>query len=62
MLRIVKELLRHGFIIEVFEPYTITLTRGGLIIDLYTYYALGNVVYLDGQSFKLLGKLLTLEG
>lgn len=48
--KVARELLKNGFSLEVLEPYTITLTMHGLIVDLYTYPSLGNITYLNGQK------------
>ncbi|MGC8975364.1 MAG: nucleotidyltransferase family protein [Thermoprotei archaeon] len=44
----VKKLVSRGFRVEVLEKYTVTLTRGRAIVDLYTHPAFAWVVYLDG--------------
>jgi hypothetical protein len=44
----VRRLRGLGFRVEVSEPYCVTLTRGGAIVDLYVNPSLGSVVYLDG--------------
>ena len=48
--KVAKLFMRYGYKIEVLEPYTITLTRGKTLIDLYIYPSLGNIIYLDGQK------------
>ncbi|MEM3905672.1 MAG: hypothetical protein QXZ17_02205, partial [Nitrososphaerota archaeon] len=45
----VKRLAGVGFGIEVFEPYTVTMVRGGTIVDLYTHPSFAWTVYLDGE-------------
>ena len=59
---VAKELLRRGFNIEVFEPYTLTLTRGSIIVDLYTFPSMGNIVYLDGQRLLEYRKIISVGG
>lgn len=56
--RAAGRLRRLGFRVEVVEPYCITMTRGGAIVDIYVNPTLGGVAYLDG------GRLLdhTVEG
>lgn len=46
----VAKLKSIGFKIDVIEPYTVTLRRGGFIVDLYTYPAFAWIVYMDGQK------------
>lgn len=48
----VSRLCSLGFRIEVVEPYTVTLVKNNVIIDLYIHPSLASIVYLDG------GKLL----
>ena len=60
--RVAKELLRRGFSLEVLEPYTVTLIRGRLIVDLYTYPSLGNIAYLDGQRLLEYRTWVDLDG
>jgi hypothetical protein len=38
----------RGFRVVVLEPYTITLERGGFVVDLYTEPSFAWVVYMDG--------------
>jgi len=44
----VRRLARRGFGLAVREPYTVTLRRGGFIVDLYTHPSFAWVVYMDG--------------
>jgi len=44
-----RRLLRRGFEVVVVEPYTVTLTRGSLIVDLYTHPSFAWIVYVDGE-------------
>ena len=44
VIRVAKDLIRSGYKLTVLEPYTITLTKGKTIIDLYTYPAFGNII------------------
>jgi len=46
--RAVKALVYRGFRVVVWEPYTVTLVRGGFIVDLYTHPSFAWVVYMDG--------------
>ena len=46
---LVRAYLRNGFTLSVIEPYTITLTKGSFIVDLYTYPSLGNIVFMDSS-------------
>jgi hypothetical protein len=46
--RAVKALKSVGFDVVVLEPYTITLSRRGFIVDLYTQPSFAWTVYLDG--------------
>jgi hypothetical protein len=46
----VKALVRRGFKIAVSEPYTVTLTRNGFIVDLYTNPSFAWIVYMDGEK------------
>jgi len=48
----VRALVSRGFRVAVWEPYTVTLTRRGFIVDLYTHPSFAWVVYMD------VGKLL----
>ncbi|MEM2533894.1 MAG: hypothetical protein QXK12_07735 [Candidatus Nezhaarchaeales archaeon] len=48
LLKAVKALTGRGFRVEVSEPYTITMVRGGTIVDLYTHPSFAWIVYLDG--------------
>ena len=50
--RVTMMLCKRGFKIAVVEPYTVTLERGGFIVDLYTEPSFAWIVYMDG------GKLL----
>ncbi len=59
----VRRLVRKGFRLAVPEPYTVTLERGGFIVDLYTHPAFAWIVYMDGlkvlrdysEEFELAG-------
>jgi len=44
----VRRLTSRGFRIAVSEPYTVTLKRGGFIVDLYTHPSFAWIVYMDG--------------
>jgi hypothetical protein len=46
--RAVRALVSRGFRVVVWEPYTVTLSRGGFIVDLYTHPSFAWVVYMDG--------------
>jgi hypothetical protein len=46
--RVAKSLRGRGFRVVVLEPYTITLERGGFVVDLYTEPSFAWVVYMDG--------------
>jgi hypothetical protein len=46
--RAVRALVSRGFKVVVWEPYTVTLDRGGFIVDLYTHPSFAWVVYMDG--------------
>jgi len=46
--KVVKALVYRGFRAVVWEPYTVTLSRGGFIVDLYTHPSFAWVVYMDG--------------
>lgn len=46
----VSKLRSRGFRVEVMEPYAITMTRGGAVVDLYVYPTLGGVIYVDGSK------------
>ncbi|WP_434730824.1 hypothetical protein WLZ34_03985 [Thermogladius sp. KZ2Tp1] len=46
----VKRLASRGFGVEVWEKYTVTMTRGRAIVDLYTHPSFAWVVYLDGEE------------
>jgi hypothetical protein len=46
--RAVRALVSRGFRVVVWEPYTVTLVRGGFIVDLYTHPSFAWVVYMDG--------------
>jgi len=48
LLKAVKALASKGFRVEVSEPYTVTMVRGGTIVDLYTHPSFAWIVYLDG--------------
>lgn len=39
-----------GFRAEVVEPYTLTVTRGNIIVDLYVHPTMGNIIYIDGEK------------
>lgn len=54
-----KKLARMGFRMEVLEPYTVTMVRGGVIVDLYTHPSFAWIVYLDGE--RLLEETETIE-
>ncbi|MGC9227643.1 hypothetical protein [Caldivirga sp.] len=43
-------LIRLGFRLMVVEPYTITLVKNGINVDLYTNPSVGNIVYLNGAD------------
>ncbi len=47
--KVVKALVYRGFRVVVWEPYTVTLSRGGFIVDLYTHPSFAWVVYMDGE-------------
>jgi len=55
----VRTLADRGFRIEVLEPYTVTMVRGGTIVDLYTHPSFAWIVYLDGE--RLLGETEPIE-
>jgi hypothetical protein len=46
--RAVRALVYRGFRVIVWEPYTVTLVRGGFIVDLYVHPSFAWVVYMDG--------------
>jgi hypothetical protein len=46
--RAIRALVSRGFKVVVWEPYTVTLVRGGFIVDLYTHPSFAWVVYMDG--------------
>lgn len=46
----VSRLTSRGFEIAVAEPYTVTMRRGGFIVDLYTHPSFAWVVYMDGEE------------
>ena len=46
--KVVKALVYRGFRAVVWEPYTVTLSRGGFIVDLYTHPSFAWVIYMDG--------------
>jgi len=46
--RAVRALRERGFRVVVLEPYTVTLARGGFVVDLYTEPSFAWVVYVDG--------------
>ncbi len=48
--RAVGRLQRIGFRIAVREPYTVTMTRGNSIVDLYTNPTVGGVIYARGSK------------
>ncbi|ADI31954.1 hypothetical protein [Staphylothermus hellenicus] len=39
-----------GFKAEVVEPYTLTVTRGSIIVDLYVHPTMGDIIYIDGEK------------
>ncbi|PNV80549.1 MAG: hypothetical protein C0179_05475 [Fervidicoccus sp.] len=45
-----RRLSDRGFRVEVSEKYTVTMTRGSTIVDLYTNPAFAWVIYLDGSK------------
>lgn len=47
---VARKLMRIGYIVEVVEPYTLTLVRKNRVIDLYVHPSLAGVVYMDGNS------------
>ena len=51
-----------GFELEVVEPYTVTVTRGGVIVDLYVHPTLGGVIYLDGSKLLELVRYVDFGG
>jgi hypothetical protein len=53
-----EKLAKLGYRIVVKEPYTITL-KGTVLVDLYTYLSVANMVYLDSQ--KLLDRIGIIE-
>jgi len=46
---VTKEIMKLGYRVAVKDPYCITLTRGGSIIDLYVHPSLGGVAFINGQ-------------
>lgn len=48
--RAVRRLIDRGFRITISEPYTVTLGRGGFIIDLYTQPSFAWIAYMDGEK------------
>jgi len=46
--RAIRALVSRSFKVVVWEPYTVTLVRGGFIVDLYTHPSFAWVVYMDG--------------
>ncbi|MEM2288309.1 MAG: hypothetical protein QW503_04390 [Sulfolobales archaeon] len=55
----VRRLREAGFRVEVLEPYTVTMVRGGTIVDLYTHPSFAWIIYLDGE--RLLEEVETIE-
>ena len=39
-----------GFRAEVIEPYTLTVTKGSIIVDLYVHPTVAGVIYADGNE------------
>lgn len=48
--RAVERLRNRSFKLGVSEPYTVTMTRGRAIVDLYTRPSFAWMVYLDGEQ------------
>jgi len=44
----IRRLRGRGFRVTIVEPYTVTLERGGFIVDLYTHPSFAWAVYMDG--------------
>ena len=44
-----SRLRNFGFKLDIIEPYTITVRRGDVVVDLYVQPTLGGVIYLDGS-------------
>ncbi len=55
----IRRLSELGYRTAVREPFTVTLTRGSAIIDLYVHPSMGGMVYLDGS--KLLEYAVTVS-
>jgi len=47
--RAARALVGRGFRVVVWEPYTLTLERGGFIVDLYTHPSFAWAVYMNGE-------------
>lgn len=60
--RACKSLKALGFRVEVVEPYTLTLTRGSVVVDLYAHLTLANMVYVDGSRLLERKELVSFEG
>ncbi len=51
-----------GFHAEVLEPYTLTVTKGGIIVDLYVHPTVAGVIYADGNELLRHKELIDFEG
>lgn len=59
LLKAIKALASKDFRIEVSESYTVTMVKGGTIVDLYTHPSFAWIVYLDGE--RLLEETETID-
>ncbi|MEM2687634.1 MAG: hypothetical protein QW796_04725 [Thermoproteota archaeon] len=59
--RAVEKLRETGFKVEVLEPYTVTMVRGGAIVDLYTHPSFAWTVYLDGERLLEEAETINIE-
>ncbi|MEM4976635.1 MAG: nucleotidyltransferase family protein [Desulfurococcaceae archaeon] len=55
----VRRLKKDGFRVEILEPYTVTMVKGRIIVDLYTHPSFAWIIYLDGE--RLLEEVETIE-
>lgn len=56
---VIKTLIKANYMTVVRDPYCITLAKGHLMIDVYTYPSLGGVIFLDGQKLLEYSKSTT---
>ncbi len=57
-----SKLRDKGFIVEVVEPYTITMRKNYIVVDIYVHPTVGGIIYMDGSKLMEYKKLSVFNG